>query len=290
MAYLTFCTTLLFAILGAETLSPFADWAQSHCISRADQGDFGVLKSAVVCGMKLSEQDIHLEFKNLGLIHLLVVSGAHLIFLERILLKPLFLPLPLRFRNLAVQFGLILYSFVGGLQAPLVRALFQRRQVHINSSSIFLSALLTIIFFREISLSLLLSWSCALLIQWPSVRPFSKIGTSVIILLGIYPLILSLGAPMLLSAALQVLFSSFFGAIVFPATLLNTILPITELVDSIWRLFIFACKVSNILDLETIYGDMTYFPKELYVFALQIFHWRTEVSVQRKKIWKNDIN
>src|SRR5690606_21478326 len=101
------------------------------------------------------------EMRAFGLLHLIVVSGAHLIFLENAILRPLFHFTPSRVKSLGSSFCIIGYCFLAGLQEPLVRALFQRSTWKFQSQSIFLSGALTAFFFREISLSLLLSWSCA---------------------------------------------------------------------------------------------------------------------------------
>ena len=76
---------------------------------------------ALTCGKKLPHGEMKQLFVKGGLIHLTVVSGAHLIFLERLWLK---LPLPKKAKKQSLSIFLILYALASQLNPPVLRALF----------------------------------------------------------------------------------------------------------------------------------------------------------------------
>ena len=81
------------------------------------------LYQALVCGESVTRQLHRLDFTQTGLIHLLIVSGSQLLFLEAVL-KTLAKPLPRVLQTIPVIFGLSLAVLIAGLNPPLVRAFF----------------------------------------------------------------------------------------------------------------------------------------------------------------------
>ena len=75
---------------------------------------------ALICGQRLPRGPIKQAFVEGGLIHLMVVSGAHLMFLEKLWIK---LPLPF-FKKSGLFFFLLFYALITQLHPPVVRALF----------------------------------------------------------------------------------------------------------------------------------------------------------------------
>ena len=84
------------------------------------QSETADIYKALVCGHRLPKGLIKETFVKSGLIHLMVVSGAHLLFLER-LWKSINLPF---FRTGGILFLLILYALTANLHPPVLRALF----------------------------------------------------------------------------------------------------------------------------------------------------------------------
>lgn len=121
--------TSLYCFLGSlNLLDRLADrsfYLQSFCSGFVEQvTSYPALASAFVCGTPIDELAQKEVFLQTGLIHLMVVSGSHLIFVTH-----LFSVLLIHQRHdRRVEFVLICilisYSFITGFQAPVVRSLF----------------------------------------------------------------------------------------------------------------------------------------------------------------------
>ena len=85
--------------------------------------------SALLCGERLPEGELKHTFVALGIIHLMVISGCHLIFLEKMWknLLPDF-----RFKNIFLTGFLFIYSLSAGCTPPVLRALFSLLLSRIN--------------------------------------------------------------------------------------------------------------------------------------------------------------
>lgn len=285
---LTFGAITAALFLGSESLSPLTKAAQSFCQTAFSEVRYSMWKSALICGTPLNTDSDLVNLKELGLIHLIVVSGAHLIFLENFLLTPFLRYFPTHLQPALRAACLISYSFFAGLQAPLVRALFQMLCFKTSSQRISVSAILCALFFREISLSLTLSWACALLMSWPTMRTSSSLSKSVVILAGLYPLLLPLGAPSLAVALVQPFFSGLFGAVIFPLTATSLILPIEKFVDLSWEFFFVLLEQSSFFYSSIKFEELNYFSSVIFIFLLQVFYWRTEVHELRLRIFGNE--
>ena len=79
------------------------------------------IHQALVCGKRLPASPLKDLILKGGLIHLTVVSGAHLLFLEKLWKK---IPLPSPIKTHGIFLILILYAFASNLHPPVVRALF----------------------------------------------------------------------------------------------------------------------------------------------------------------------
>ncbi len=88
------------------------------CESLTPISDYQDFYKALVCGTDLPPSQLKEYFKMSGLLHLIVVSGSHLIFIL-FFYEKLFSD---RFRYLKVIL-LTVYTFITGLQPPTVRAL-----------------------------------------------------------------------------------------------------------------------------------------------------------------------
>ena len=58
------------------------------CIAQVSNNRHQVLNSAFICGHELTSETLYELFRQTGVLHIIVVSGSHLIFLQS-LLKPL---------------------------------------------------------------------------------------------------------------------------------------------------------------------------------------------------------
>ncbi len=104
-----------------DFLFPLSEQLHSWCIQRVYQShpDQIDIYLALLCGKRLPTGATRDVFTHLGLIHLMVVSGAHLIFLERMWSKLPHWP----FKNVFIAFTLIVYTLMAGLHPPVFRAL-----------------------------------------------------------------------------------------------------------------------------------------------------------------------
>ena len=153
----------------AEIASPLANW----CVGNLPKGRFQSLYGALCCGAALPKNSPEFQlFRHLGLVHLLVVSGLHLLTLE----KTLYYVLQKR-TWIARLSPLILVVFVAICQfaPPVTRAYLQRILALFNKSlpahwtpsqGVFFTGLLTLCLIPSWfnSLSLQLSWTASLIL------------------------------------------------------------------------------------------------------------------------------
>jgi hypothetical protein len=274
---------LLAVFAGQNFFGPWAQHTQSLCAGLFQAGHYPQWRSAVLCGTSLPLTAWNQNLKNWGLFHLIVVSGAHLVFLE-LLLRPTLLVFPLSWRKKLLVVFLVAFCFLSGLQPPLVRAFIHRLPLKSQSERLLFSGLFSLMFFRAFSLSLALSWSATLLVTWPQTGKRHPCLTSLFVLAGLYPLLLPLGAPQGLSGLLQPPFSFVFGLLVFPASLLSLFPPLVGLSDFCWDFFLKMTAWDQWFHLQTFKTQIS-LSTPLYVALLQFLFWRAEVRTQRKRYW-----
>lgn len=133
---------------------------------------------ALLCGEKITDTQLKDHLSKTSLIHIFIVSGSHLILLDRFL-SILKIPLFLRFLSLGF------YSLAVGWQAPAVRALgalflrwgLQRWRIAFPADLVVLACgMLTLAIFPTWwqSLSFQMSWCAALALSAPSVVGLSS--------------------------------------------------------------------------------------------------------------------
>jgi predicted membrane metal-binding protein len=118
-----FCLIFLSLVLGLTNLpvrlasltSPLHYWCDSH-FSTSQNSE---LLSAFLCGSDLLVPRTYETFRRLGLIHLIVVSGSHLIWLEFFIRS---LCRRVRFGHWLTAFVLMMFMFAARLDAPVLRA------------------------------------------------------------------------------------------------------------------------------------------------------------------------
>lgn len=126
--------------------------------------------ASLVCGEKITDQELKIDLSKTSLIHIFVVSGSHLLLIDE-LLSILKIPVFLRFLFLGA------YSLFVGWQAPAVRALcgLGMRILLLRRSLLFPSDLIVALTGFGVltlfpawwnSLSFLMSWCAALALCW----------------------------------------------------------------------------------------------------------------------------
>ncbi len=224
----------------------------STCLNFTPKSKNSPLTQAVVCGSQKEIPQNQLQLlKNSGLIHLIVVSASHLIFIEWFLSR---IKLPFLLRFLVLFF----YSFVTLLQAPVVRSLLHmllevgNRHLKLYWTHLELILFGFIVLYcynREIlnSYSALLSY-CAALACTPRLSTFCK-NTVVYILL--IPVLVNLSPPHPISILFNLAFAPLIGFVAFPLSLLSFMIPLHFLIDPFWDFFFFILKTFNIDTLKS---------------------------------------
>lgn len=100
-------------------LQPLVQPLQQMCVWQFETPRLAALGGAMVCGQELAPGELRTLFLQLGIYHVLVVSGAHLVFLSQ-MLNAWQESVPGRTKIIAVL--LLMFAFMTGLQAPVLRA------------------------------------------------------------------------------------------------------------------------------------------------------------------------
>ncbi|MBO9665236.1 MAG: ComEC/Rec2 family competence protein [Bdellovibrio sp.] len=141
--------------------------------------------ASLVCGENLTDKELKLSLTKTSLIHIFVISGAHLILLDE-LLSILKIPFFVRF------IFLFIYSVIVGWQPPAVRALVALgtraalRKLHWHfppDLMVLIAGAATLLIFPPWwqSLSLLMSWCAALALCWSSTLRIKSKFTAVLV-------------------------------------------------------------------------------------------------------------
>ena len=199
--------------------------------------------SALVCGERLPEGILKKTFMSLGVIHLMVISGAHLIFIEK---AWNFLP-RFRFKNTSLVFFLLLYAFSAGLNPPILRALFSFVMIQINKkwklfwspyTRVHISGLLCLLCQHTWvhSLSLQLSWVASLGMVNPRLSRWKSCILTYLLLL---PLISSWSNFHPFSIVVNWLIAPLASCVLLPLSLLTLPFPFLRLfTDVLWEWFL----------------------------------------------------
>lgn len=219
-----------------ERVAEFLLSGQELCGRTLPESIYLHLNRALICGANLPPGEDKRLFLDTGLMHLMVVSGSHLVFLEQLLR---FLPARVLLPVLGV------YCFLTGFQPPVMRS-FVRRGLAPHASARgmtgiqteLLTAVAVLAFFPEwiFSRSFLMSWVCGLALILPPLFPKGAVfDASVKIYLLLLPF--SLASP--LTVLWNALFAPAVGLILFPVNLVAAILPwASSLGDGVWRIFL----------------------------------------------------
>ncbi len=234
--------TLSRGFLDAVRADEFLRSGPKVCVKFLPPSAWPHLYESLVCGVDLPAGEARQLFVDTGLIHVMVVSGSHLVFLEVFLgfLSPLL--------RLAVLGG---YSFLVGFQAPVMRAFLRRaigpalvRQKGLTSLQIEAATVVLALSLYPpwiLSRSFLMSWMCGLAMCSPRLwvkRPHIDLAVKC------YAFLLPFCGGSPLSILWNILLAPFVGILLFPASLLVVIFPpLHGLTDILWTAFIALLKL-----------------------------------------------
>ncbi len=213
---------ILFALRHLVQSTSFDKAFQDVCVNSLGDVSNAYYK-ALICGESLSSSHSQLWFQHWGLLHVLVVSGAHFIFLEHHLMSV--------FRKLNLKDGwalpfLLVFSFATGLGPPVLRSALslslricsERFKYHwTHAQQTFLAGMLCLIYVPiEKHLSLQLSWAAALMISWPCRRSPLEWRRMCLVWLGMLPLLTGLSWTHPVSIVANIFFLPVFEFLLFP--------------------------------------------------------------------------
>ncbi|MCB0350449.1 MAG: ComEC/Rec2 family competence protein [Bdellovibrionales bacterium] len=217
-------------------------YAHKICLSFSPPSSaYRELYSAIVCGADPELNDFGMDMRTIGLYHLMVVSGSHLIFLEQ-LLNHVTTRLG-RSGQLIIFITLTFFAFCCSLLPPVTRALisFMLRKCSLEQKLFWkghhialLAGLFTLMVFPEWikSLSFIMSWIASLLVSLPIQSELKK---HFAVYLGLIPIFIGLQPQHPLTALVNWLLGPILGVVLFPASLLSFLIsPLSYIVDPIW--------------------------------------------------------
>jgi predicted membrane metal-binding protein len=269
----------------------FALQFQNICKKVSPQlSEFSSLYMATVCGVNPPPSKIIWDFRNSGLYHLIVVSGAHLIFCSLILDKLLWFRAGALKTSLKFIF-LFAYSLFSGLNPPVVRALVGlvlfsgSERLKLNWSptvGTLFSGFVCLALFPAWwgSLSFMMSWSAAFALSTAS-GPFLKCVVVYIIML--IPMS-SLGLNSPLTIVSNWLLAPVLGFIILPASFLPYI-HTSFLVFSDWAWQTLISIIHYLSQFNTMAAETYRLPIEMMwviLFGIQFAHYKI-ITIKLKR-------
>jgi hypothetical protein len=299
-------TLLTFLFLFIHTLLPNFSALQFHflhdfCLRlNPSENDFRDLYAGLVCGHQPPPSLFMTQLRTSGLYHLIVVSGAHLVFLEKILSQPT-QKLPTRAQNWIVFLGLCLYTLITQMAPPVTRALVSYQLHRLNEEQklfwhgwhVSLAAgLLTLISTPHwlLSWSMLLSWAAALL---TSQYPNWSWRQAVMFYLLLFPLLMGFAAPHPAAIFFNFFLGPVLGVVLFPLSILCFFMPpLVSIADLVWQGIFWLHQ--NFLPLPPQELQSAMPPKGalfcgwLYVIGLQSYFFFQQQKIRRGALCKTN--
>ena len=284
--------SLSFFFLPFFDVREIASLFQDFCLKNLNHMERGEISEALICGKRLPiSSSIRSIFVQGGLIHLMVVSGAHLIFLERFLNK---LPLG-RVKTPVICMTLTLYALMSGLNPPVLRALFAfflfniSKQYKFFWSSFlvnFLSVLLCLFF--DPSLSTSTSLKLSFLASFLQAMPVGYFKKCVLIYIFVSPIVNQWQVLSPFTVFINFSLAPFIGAFLFPLTFLSPLFPpFRFLSDLLWTLVLKALKIVEVFpDLpENLIFVMPEKYLWLYILGVCYVVYLISLRIKRKKLY-----
>ncbi len=216
----------------------FSELFHPLCLARLPSNSNSLAElEALVCGQNFSTLEASYLFIASGLIHLFVVSGAHLIFIKK-MLSPIDAILPHRFFNLFLYTVLFIFIAACQFNAPIVRsflflilsAFLKTKKIHWPLNYlVFISGMLTLVFNHQwvSSMSLQLSWliTISFLLQNIFFKYAFVLWKHLLSFVFIFPTLLYLQVPQFLLVLTNLILTPFLEFILFPLSLIVWFIP-----------------------------------------------------------------
>ena len=232
---LIFVAAVRFSVL--EIVQPWSIFFHEFCLNRLPLESYSHAElQALVCGKNFVDASISDIYKSTGLIHLFVVSGAHLILIERIL-RHFFDPT--HKKNIwLLAFCLLIYAFCCNLNPPVTRSLIALAIGSVTAKNhlrwpenfkILICGLFALIFqpIWITSISLQLSWLAALVVSINSLYLSEKnrLLKQSLFFVILAPVLAIFQTPNPLTIFMNLIFAPVLEFILFPLGLLVWLIP-----------------------------------------------------------------
>lgn len=240
-----------FLFLPFWNLSAISNELHGLCLEHLNfQTPWKDIYTSLVCGKRLGAGSLKNTFVQGGLIHLTVVSGAHLLFLEKLWKR---FPWPSFIKTNGLFCLLICYALTSRLQAPVLRALFSfclfrfshSQKLFWNPNLITLLSGLFCLLYQPAwinSFSLQLSLLACLLLHF-STSPIKK---CFFVYLFILPIINRWQSLHPFTVLINWIFAPVISGLLFPLSFLSPFFPfLYPLTDSLWS---FAIQILKFLE------------------------------------------
>ncbi len=275
-----------------DSLAKFTTPAHKLCTDRFLNSEQKEFHAAIICGSELEAQQTYEAFRRTGLIHLIVVSGTHLVWIE-LALSFLLARFP-RGKWLTACL-LILFAIAARLQPPIVRAgvsmtlTFANQRWSLGWSPLhraFFAGALTLFLFPKWlgSTSLLLSWSAAMVLSLDDQNQRDPWRKQITIYLVMFVLLLPLAAPHPLTIAFNVLIGPIVAGVLFPLSIIVFVLPFSAvLLDPLlaWALSVLELLSRLVPDFAPAHSVAPVL-LWLYLFSVQIYWLAQQIRFRRK--------
>ncbi|MCB9026595.1 MAG: ComEC/Rec2 family competence protein [Bdellovibrionaceae bacterium] len=268
-------------------LAPLSSKMHEYCLNMLPKNSSYLdIHKALICSHSLYNSDFLIPIKQLGLLHLFVVSGFHLNILYQWL--KIGNSNCTKFHLYLIRIILLLYSLFCSLKAPILRAYIQfiwPISLNTLSQKIFYvgSVLLAIEPSLWCSLSLQLSWISALIITHQILPTCFKL---IFLYLFIYIFLSPLALAHPLSILATLLLTPIIAYFLLPLSFLNIFFSIlTMSVDFIWSIFLkILTNVSNELPLILPKLNLDISDKWQILFVLNFVFIYWEIHEKRKSL------
>lgn len=253
-----------------SSLKIFSPFLHQTCVSNSPPSPHIELYKGIVCGENIHSASLNNLFATTGLLHLLVVSGSHLLLVASISRR-------IKINDTIIMYLCLVYSFVCLLEPPIVRAF-----VFIGLNSIdqqhrlqwspwhrhFAAILICICLFPSWteSLSFQLSILCAFALS------LTTKYTNLWVYIVLFPALLLLGNYHPFSVLINIGLGPVLGAALFPLSALSYLVPNLHIaVDFLWALLIKILEqFSSYLQTQSDF-TMTYSPAIFWIYILALW-------------------
>ena len=271
-------------------LAKIAEPVHTECLSRFTNSEQQSLHSAVICGAALPPGETYEAFRKTGLIHLIVVSGSHLLWLEFVLRKLLD-----RFSgsSVLIAIALTIFTFAARLDPPILRAAFSLAFAAAdkkwalgwtNLHRTLFAGILCLALYPEWfgSMSLLLSWAAALVLATqPAKANIWRTQAMIYIVLLLF--LIPLTPPHPITIAFNVLLAPVIAIVLLPLSALVCLIPPSAaLVDPALEVVIRGMQlIARYVPEFSHPSQILLAVLWLYLFTLQILWLRKQILARR---------